>query len=116
MAIDSELHGRNGEHDMGNGTTNGITAVNGTNGVHDAVTTNGSTYTIKDQWHSKPGYLRVITVGAGAAGLLVAYKMQKDFRNYDLVCYEKYKRPFCLYSFKNLYGVHQEPKYRGNVV
>ena len=28
-------------------------------------------------------------VGAGAAGLLVAYKMKKNFTNYELVCYEK---------------------------
>jgi hypothetical protein len=46
-------------------------------------------FTISDQWHSKPGHLRVISVGAGAAGLLLAYKMQKNFTEYDLVCYEK---------------------------
>jgi hypothetical protein len=46
-------------------------------------------FTTSDQWHSKPGQLRVISVGAGAAGLLLAYKMQKNFTEYDLVCYEK---------------------------
>ena len=46
-------------------------------------------YEVLPQWHSKPGHLRVITVGAGAAGLLVAYKMKKNFTNYDLVCYDK---------------------------
>lgn len=51
--------------------------------------TNGTGYTIKQQWHSKPGHLRIVHVGAGAAGLLMAYKMKRDFENYDLVCYEK---------------------------
>lgn len=46
-------------------------------------------FTISDQWHSKPGHLRVISVGAGAAGLLLAYKMQRNFTAYELVCYEK---------------------------
>jgi len=48
---------------------------------------------MKDQWHSKPTNLRVINVGAGAAGLLVAYKMQKNFTDYELVCYEKQVPP-----------------------
>jgi hypothetical protein len=48
-----------------------------------------SPYHILPQWHSKPNHLRVICVGAGAAGLLVAYKMKKNFTNYELVCYEK---------------------------
>lgn len=47
-------------------------------------------FAISNQWHSKPGHLRVIGVGAGAAGLLLAYKMQKDFTEYNLVIYEKY--------------------------
>ena len=29
-------------------------------------------------------------VGAGAAGLLMAYKMKKLFSNFELTCYEKY--------------------------
>ena len=49
----------------------------------------GTVYKIKEQWHSQPSHLRVIHVGAGAAGLLMAYKMKKEFENYDLVCYEK---------------------------
>lgn len=47
-------------------------------------------YKVEPQWHSKPGHIRVICVGAGAAGLLVAYKMKKGFKNYELVCYEKF--------------------------
>lgn len=34
-------------------------------------------------------HVRVICVGAGASGLLMAYKLQKHFHNYSLVCYEK---------------------------
>lgn len=34
-------------------------------------------------------HVRIITVGAGASGLLMAYKLQKHFNNYSLVCYEK---------------------------
>ncbi|KAF9869370.1 monooxygenase [Colletotrichum karsti] len=34
-------------------------------------------------------HVRVVCVGAGASGLLMAYKMQKHFNNYSLVCYEK---------------------------
>ena len=36
-------------------------------------------------------HVRVICVGAGASGLLMAYKLQKHFHNYSLVCYEKNK-------------------------
>ena len=46
-------------------------------------------FTLLNQWHSKPGLIRLINVGAGAAGLLLAYKMQKNFTEYELVCYEK---------------------------
>ncbi|OCK82817.1 cyclohexanone monooxygenase [Lepidopterella palustris CBS 459.81] len=53
-----------------------------TNGKHEP-------YTILPQFHSAPAELRVINVGAGAAGLLLAFKMKKLFQNYELVCYEK---------------------------
>lgn len=46
-------------------------------------------YTVKNQYHSQGRTVRVICVGAGAAGLLVAYKMKKMFDDYELVCYEK---------------------------
>ncbi|KIW11199.1 hypothetical protein PV08_10499 [Exophiala spinifera] len=42
-----------------------------------------------EQWHSQPRRLRIICVGAGAAGLLLAYKMQKQMRDFDLTIYEK---------------------------
>lgn len=34
-------------------------------------------------------HVRVICIGAGASGLLLAYKMQKHFSNYSLTVYEK---------------------------
>lgn len=47
------------------------------------------TYSIEEQWHSKPRPLRIVSVGAGATGLLVAYKLKKEFENYELTIYEK---------------------------
>ena len=46
-------------------------------------------YRVADQYHSQGRTIRVIHVGAGAAGLLMAYKMKKLFSDYELVCYEK---------------------------
>ena len=34
-------------------------------------------------------HVRIICVGAGASGLLFAYKMQKHFQNFSLTVYEK---------------------------
>jgi hypothetical protein len=56
----------------------------------DVLQKNDSAYVVKDQWHSQAKHLRMIHVGAGAAGLLMAYKMKKEFEDYSLVCYEKY--------------------------
>jgi len=44
---------------------------------------------LTDEWHSKPKFRRVICVGAGSAGLLIAYKMQRTLKNFELVLYEK---------------------------
>ncbi|KAK5173627.1 uncharacterized protein LTR77_002308 [Saxophila tyrrhenica] len=46
-------------------------------------------YRVKNQYHSQGRTIRVINVGAGAAGLLMAYKMKKLFSDYELICYEK---------------------------
>lgn len=48
-----------------------------------------ASFHVEPHWHSHPKDLRVICVGAGAAGLLVAYKMKKLFSKYDLVVYDK---------------------------
>lgn len=53
------------------------------------MTVNGYHYQVKNQWHSQPRPIRVICVGAGAAGLLVAYKLKRTLKLYDLVVYEK---------------------------
>lgn len=34
-------------------------------------------------------HVKIICVGAGASGLLFAYKIQRHFQNYDLTIYEK---------------------------
>ena len=34
-------------------------------------------------------HVRIICVGAGASGLLFAYKLQRSFSNFSLVVYEK---------------------------
>jgi hypothetical protein len=34
-------------------------------------------------------HVNIICVGAGASGLLLAYKLQKHFNNYSLTVYEK---------------------------
>ena len=44
---------------------------------------------ILDQFHSQPRHLKIIHVGAGASGLLTAYKARKHLSNYELICYEK---------------------------
>ncbi|KAI1502626.1 cyclohexanone monooxygenase [Biscogniauxia marginata] len=42
-----------------------------------------------NQFHSQHTPIRIIHVGAGAAGLLTAFKAQKYLKNFELVCYEK---------------------------
>jgi len=34
-------------------------------------------------------HVKIICIGAGASGLLFAYKLQRSFRNFDLTIYEK---------------------------
>ena len=34
-------------------------------------------------------HVRIICIGAGASGLLFAYKLQRSFSNFSLVIYEK---------------------------
>jgi cation diffusion facilitator CzcD-associated flavoprotein CzcO len=50
----------------------------------------GSAYEIVDQIQSETRRLKIIHVGAGASGLLTAYKAERMLENYELVCYEKY--------------------------
>ncbi|GAB7324584.1 hypothetical protein MBLNU13_g08477t1 [Cladosporium sp. NU13] len=41
-------------------------------------------YEVIEQWHSQPRHVRIVAVGAGASGLCVAYKAQRNLRNYEL--------------------------------
>lgn len=69
------------------------------NGAHDAIhfadypsnEINAGPYKVLDQYHSKKSRIRVASVGAGASGLCLAYKMEKLLRpgTWDLVLYEK---------------------------
>ncbi|KAF7770364.1 hypothetical protein Agabi119p4_6338 [Agaricus bisporus var. burnettii] len=48
---------------------------------------------MSDSWSDKPihhqRHLKVIGIGAGASGLLFAYKLQRSFENFDLTLYDK---------------------------
>ncbi|OAG35207.1 hypothetical protein AYO21_10605 [Fonsecaea monophora] len=46
-------------------------------------------YHIPDQWLEAERPVRIICAGAGPAGILAAYKVQKDLPNASIVCYEK---------------------------
>lgn len=39
-------------------------------------------------------HVRVIGIGAGASGLLLAYKLQRNFENFDLKIFEKNEGAF----------------------
>lgn len=49
-------------------------------------------------------HMRVVCVGAGASGLLIAYKLQRSFNNFNVVLYEKND---------NVSGTWYENKYPG---
>jgi malic enzyme len=86
-----------------------MSVTKGLNSAHEAITTsiaNGNhqsngdirgtvdqselrVYLVLHQYHSQPKNLRVLCAGAGAAGLLLAYKIQKLMTNYEFVFYEK---------------------------
>ncbi|KAF2136532.1 uncharacterized protein K452DRAFT_322360 [Aplosporella prunicola CBS 121167] len=60
---------------------------------------------IPDRYHSEPHFVKIIHVGAGAAGLCTAYKAKKMLRNYELVVYEKLN--------SNIGGTWLENRYPG---
>ena len=58
-------------------------------------TTNGHSHEpvgspIKDPIYQPQRKLKVIVIGAGASGLLLAYKLQRHFDNLDLKVFEKH--------------------------
>jgi len=48
-------------------------------------------YALPKHWHSKKSKLRVACIGAGASGLCLAYKMERqmDPETWELALYEK---------------------------
>jgi hypothetical protein len=48
-------------------------------------------YEVLNQYHSKPAKLRVACIGAGASGLCLAYKMERQMvpGSWDLTLFEK---------------------------
>lgn len=85
--------GANGASPSGQTTMPSV--VNGVNGIAHSYDYPESTpegpYRVLDQYHSKPGRLRVACVGAGASGLCLAYKMEKmlEAGSWGLTLFEK---------------------------
>lgn len=52
---------------------------------------NSRGYNVPDLTYASPENrkIKVITIGAGFAGILIAYKFQKELQNVDLVIYDK---------------------------
>lgn len=48
-----------------------------------------SDHVIDSQFHSQQKHIKIICVGAGAAGLVTAYKAARVLRNYELIIYDK---------------------------
>ena len=46
-------------------------------------------HAISSQFHSQQKRIKIVHVGAGAAGLIAAYKARKMLKNYEFVCYDK---------------------------
>ena len=44
---------------------------------------------ISSQFRSQQKRVKIVHVGAGAAGLITAYKARKMLKNYELICYDK---------------------------
>jgi cation diffusion facilitator CzcD-associated flavoprotein CzcO len=56
----------------------------------DAINPTSTThYTRAEKPIHEPRHLKVICIGAGASGLMLAYKLQRSFENFDLTVYEK---------------------------
>ncbi|EEY17853.1 4-hydroxyacetophenone monooxygenase [Verticillium alfalfae VaMs.102] len=84
-----------------NGTSHGTGTANGVNGhdngdlyqdfAYPPVVEDGTPYRVLKQYHSKPTKLRVACIGAGASGLCLAYKMEKQMvpDSWELTLFEK---------------------------
>lgn len=45
--------------------------------------------TLSDRFHSQSRKIRIIHIGCGPSGLLLAFKARRFLNNYELVCYDK---------------------------
>ncbi|KAL9595235.1 MAG: hypothetical protein Q9219_006569 [cf. Caloplaca sp. 3 TL-2023] len=66
-----------------NGSSSALNELNGT------LPSLSEEHTIDSKFHSEQQKIKIIHVGAGAAGLITAYKAQKMLKNYELTCYDK---------------------------
>ncbi|OAA60218.1 Flavin monooxygenase-like protein [Niveomyces insectorum RCEF 264] len=79
----------------GAATANGVHSPNGVNGTNGVNSINGvdghaaTQYEVTDQPLGVIKPLRIITIGAGASGINMAYQTKKHLKNIELVCYEK---------------------------
>lgn len=74
-----------------------------TNGNSSAAANQNAHPGLENHIH-KERRMRIIGIGAGASGLLLAYKLQRSFQNFELVIYEKNKK---------IAGTWYENKYPG---
>jgi hypothetical protein len=76
--------------DPSNDATNGTTGNSHIPDLPSVEQRNGK-YEILDQYHSEKSKIRVASVGAGASGLCLAYKMERMLTpgTWDLTLYEK---------------------------
>lgn len=82
-------NGQNQANGQVNGQTNG--QAKASDFSYPPVIEPGTPYKVLPQYHSKPTKLRVACIGAGATGLCLAYKMEKDLvpDSWELTLFEK---------------------------
>ncbi|CAG8904552.1 unnamed protein product [Penicillium egyptiacum] len=62
---------------------------------HQSFTMGSISNNYVEKCHSEPRRLKIVHVGAGAAGLMTAYKAKNILSNYELTVYEKYPGVGC---------------------
>ena len=68
---------------------NGIFTASASNLVHEAKLRHCHIPQHGDQPLFAERRIRIICIGAGASGLCLAYKLERSFRNFELIIYEK---------------------------
>lgn len=64
-------------------------ATNGENGYANGYSNGNGEYVIEEHVLGDPRHLRIVTIGAGAAGLNMARHMELHMKNFEHVIYEK---------------------------